>query len=275
MFILLLVFFVAFICYSRISKVEKYVVTVHEQLEAALEEQDNRFVSFDLLEETGNVILRKAAIHSAQQSRNLAQALRARSFNAQKMQDVQTNVDFTEEEEMQDDIDLQDDPCLPDDVDDVNYALDEDMVEDEIRDDDSIGHCNFAERVPPFKNLIQRDRNMSNVRSNERAFPYKVEGVAEVLSSVANIFGQMGGSHEVHVHAADLSASQMFVAAPPAFLGTPRMAATALLAQNLSHMSPQALHPAMEKASPHIYDLGDDDDCDGAMQVEDAGDDSI
>jgi formylmethanofuran dehydrogenase subunit A len=115
-----------------------------------------------------------------------------------------------------------------------------------------------------------------NKSSVNEPHPYHVEGMAEVMSSVANIFGKMGGTHEVHVHAANLTASQMFVATPPAFLSSPGATTTALLAQNLSNMSSQALHPAMQANSPYIYELDEYDcDVDLPVHVEDPGDDSI
>lgn len=291
MFTLILVFIVGFICYARISKVERYVVSVQEQLETALDEHEDKYVCFDLLEETSNVILRKANAHAVQHSRALAHALHARMGSRSE------DVEFSEGGEMFAQHDVKEDNFPEEDVEDIEYCSNGDIViqDTEAMLVDDIGYhssgdiivqdtgamleeeeVDFADTAPSFKNLIQHVKNKHRSRLNESVDPYKVEGVAEVISSVANIFGQMGSTHEVHVHAADLTAAQMFVAAPPTFISSPGAASAAVLTQNMTHAPSQQLHPAAQKSSARIYDLGEDDfDVDPSAHIEDPRDDSI
>ena len=162
--------------------------------------------------------------------------------------------------------DVNDDNFPKEDVKDIEYNASDDII---VRDTDMTpDEIDFT--VPSFNNLIQHVKNNHKSRINESVDPYKVEGVGAVLSSVANIFGQMGGTHEVHVHATGLKGAQMFVAAPPAFLSSPGVAATTLLTHTM------AQDPPMQESSTYIYDLDDDDfDVDPSAHVEDPGDDSI
>jgi hypothetical protein len=255
MFVLILVCFVAFICYSRISKVERYVVSVHEHLEAALDEYDDKYVCFDLLEEASNVILQKAAVQASQQTRALVQALYPHLDKGKAQQNRHTKVQAHEGKGVREEEDVTDDSFLHEE--DMEYHADGDILQEDTEmtqeDVDTL-----ADSVPPFKNLIKLGKTMNKSSVNE-PHPYHVEGMAEVMSSVANIFGKMGGTHEVH-----------------AFLSSPGATTTALLAQNLSNMSSQALHPAMQANSPYIYELDEYDcDVDLPVHVEDPGDDSI
>ena len=92
----------------------------------------------------------------------------------------------------------------------------------------------------------------------------EIEGIADVLSSVANIFGSLGGKHQhdVRLRAADVSSARVYVAAPPAFISTRGGLAAALgTSTRIFFDEADRGAPARLPPSATIEEMDSDEDC--------------
>ena len=241
--------------YTRLSSLEAFATGIHEALMRSVSVIEDEYVSHESLKEIVPSILRKAAKFAMSNDIKIEQRLLSEgSVKNSKITDKRVS-DRTPDMD-----------CWKE-GDEACYSSERPTMKGVSSEDCSLDKCrNFRESYRNDKEV--REREDCEDEEDEGEEDREIEGMADVLSSVASIFGSLGGKHQhdVHLRAADINSARVYVAAPPAFISA-RGGLTAALDVSSGIFFDDAHSEGPTRMMPHsatIEEMDSDEDCEAA-----------